>query len=102
MISNSKLTKEQKEIRKVHKAALVAQGGAIVTSSDGRVTLAFAPEFQGSRMLSVGVSVASPYERKIRAKVGEYHAMANMMFGNVIKVPDGVAMYALADVIAAH
>ena len=102
MISNSKLTKEQKGTRKVHKAALVAQGGAIVTSSDGSVTLAFVPEFQGSRMLAVGVSVASPYERKIRAKVGEYHALDNLMFGNAIKVPDGVDMYALADVIADH
>jgi len=102
MISNSKLTKEQKEARKVRKAAIVAQGGAIVTSFDGRVTLAFVPEFQGSRMLAVGVSVASPNERKIRAKVGEYHALDNLMFGNAIKVPDGVDMYALADVIADH
>lgn len=102
MISNSKLTSVQKEARKAHKAALVAQGGAIVTSSDGLVTLAFVPEFQGSRMLAVGVSVASPNERKIRAKVGEYHAMDNLMFGNVIKVPDGVDMYALANVIADH
>lgn len=103
MISNSKLTKEQKEARKVRKAAIVAQGGAIVTSFDGRVTLAFVPEFQGSRMLAVGVSVASPNERKIRAKVGEYHALYNPMFGgNTIKVPDGVDMYALANVIAAY
>lgn len=102
MISNSKLTKEQKETRKVHKAALVTQGGAIVTSSDGSVTLAFVPEFHGSRMLAVGVSVASPNEQKIRRKVGEYHALDNLMFGNTIKVPDGVDMYALADVIADH
>jgi hypothetical protein len=102
MISNSKLTSAQKEIRKAHKEALVAQGGAIVTSSDGSVTVAFMPEFEGSRMLMVGVSIASPHELKIRRKVGEYHAMDNLMFGNVIKVPDGVDMHALADVIAEY
>lgn len=102
MISNSKLTPAQKKTRKTHMAALGAMCGAIVTSSDGRVTLAFAPQFQGSRMLSVGVSVASPHERKIRAKVGEFHAMDNLMFGATIKVPDGVDMHTLADVIADH
>lgn len=102
MLSNSKLTPVQKQVRKANKAELIARGGAIVTSSDGSVTLAFAPEFKGSRMLAVGVSVASPYERKIRAKVGEYHALDNLMFGNAIKVPDGVDMHTLADVIADH
>ena len=100
MFSNSKLTKEQKEIRKAHKETLVSEGGAIVTSSDGSVTVAFMPEFKGSRMLAVGVSVASPYELKIRPKVGEYHAMDNLFFGAIVKVPDGTDMDVLAEVIA--
>lgn len=102
MLSNSKLTPAQKQVRKANKAELIARGGAIVTSSDGSVTLAFAPEFKGSRMLAVGVSVASPNERKIRAKVGEFHALDNWVYGDMIKVPDGVDMHALADVIADH
>ncbi len=100
MFSNTKLTKEQKEIRKAHKAALIEAKGAIVTSPDGTVTVAFMPEFEGSRMLSIGVSVASPNEQKIRRKVGEYHALDNLMFGCSIKVPDGTDMDVLADVIS--
>ena len=100
MISNSKLSKVQKGVRKTYLEMLYAQGGTIATSEDGRVTIAFEPEFTGSRMLRVGVSVASPDERKIRAKVGEYHALANLFSDFCIKVPDGTDMCALAQVIA--
>lgn len=100
MISNSKLNNGQKRIRKSHKAALVEAKGAIVTSSDGTVTVAFMPEFEGSRMLAVGISVASPHEQKIRPKVGEYHAMDNLFFGAIVKVPDGTDMDVLAEVIS--
>jgi hypothetical protein len=101
MFSNSKLTKLQKAARKEMMAELVEAKGAIVTSSDGTVTVASIPEFEGSRMLSVGVSVASPQELNIRRKVGEYHALDNLMFGvSIIKVPDGTDMDTLAEVIA--
>lgn len=99
-MSNSKLTSTQKDVRKAYLEMIHAQGGAIATSEDGRVTVAFEPEFKGSRMLRVGVSVASPDEQKIRAKVGEYHALANLFSDFCIKVPDGTNMYALAEVIA--
>ncbi len=100
MISNSKLTKEQKTLRKTHRAALIKALGAIVTSENGRVTVAFMPEFKGSRMVSVGVSIASPREQKLRPKVGEFHALDNLMFGNCIVVPDGTDMGVLAEVIS--
>lgn len=100
MFSNSKLTKLQKSARKEMMAELVEAKGAIVTSSDGTVTVAFMPEFEGSRMLTVGVSVASPQELNIRRKVGEYHALDNLMFGAIVKVPDGTDMDVLAEVIA--
>ncbi len=100
MISNSKLGKIQKSKRKAYLEMIVNAGGAIVTSEDGRVTLAFEPEFKGSRMLRVSVSVASPNERKIRSKVGEYHALTNLFTDFCIKVPDGTDIYALAEAIA--
>ena len=101
MISNSKLDKIQKSKRKAYLEMIVNAGGAIVTSEDGRVTLAFEPEFKGSRMLRVSVSVASPNERKIRSKVGEYHALTNLFYNDrAIHTPDGTDMYALAQVIA--
>ena len=76
MSSNSKLTPEQKISRKVMLRAVVNRGGRVY--SDGRVTLCLIPEFAGSRMMRVSVSVISPDELKFRRKVGEYHALSRM------------------------
>jgi hypothetical protein len=97
---NFKLSLVEKNFCKTYLEMLHTQGGAIVTSEDGRVTVAFKPEFKGSRMLRVGVSIASPDEQKIRHKVGEYHALSNLFTDFCIKVPDGTDMYMLANVIA--
>jgi len=99
-MSNSKLSSIEKSERKEFLGLLHSRGGAIVTSEDGRVTVAFEPEFKGSRMLRVGVSVASPDEQKIRRKVGEYHALDNLFSGATVKLPDGTDMNVLAEVIA--
>lgn len=101
MASNSRLNAFQKGSRKHMLGILTAALGIVITSEDGRVTVAFMPEFEGSRMLRVAVSVASPDETKIRRKVGEYHALDKLFnCGMFIMVPDGADMYALAECIA--
>lgn len=99
-MSNSKLTVHQKMNRMEYLETLVMCHGAIVASLSGRVTLAFVPEFTGSRMLKVAVSYASPTEKKVRRKVGEYHALSKLFdTGEFIKIPDGFDPYDLVEVM---
>lgn len=100
MSSNSRLNVLQKGARKHMLSILTDAMGAVIASEDERVTIAFMPEFEGSRMLRVAVSVASPDEIKIRRKVGEYHALDKLFDSEFIRVPDGTNMYALAQVIS--
>lgn len=98
--SNSKLTQDQKSARKAMWNMLADFNGNMVNSDCGKVTIAYMPEFVGSRMLTLAVSNASPSELKIRRKVGEYHAMNNLFYGRSIVVFDGIDMFALANVLA--
>ena len=103
MISNSKLTKLQKATHKEMLGMLTSAMGGIVTSNSGAVTVVWMPEFVGSRMVRVSVSVASPSERKIRAKVGEYHALDKLFnCEQFITVPNGVYMWTLAGMLDDH
>lgn len=84
-MSNSKLTKFQKAERKSMLSDLHNNGGWL--HSDHGVTLCVVPEFAGSKMARVSVSVASEDEQKVRRKVGEYWALHRMMHCEFIIVP---------------
>lgn len=79
MFSNSKLTEYEKAERKRFKAELLAAGGVLVLV--GAVTVAL--ERTGRTSGHFAVSIASPDEKKIRRKVGEYHALARMYYNNM-------------------
>jgi len=101
MASNSKLDSHGKLMRKEYLQFLAWDSGAIVTSTDGRVTLAFKPEFVGSRMLRLAISYCSPDEIKVRRKVGEYMALRRLYeTDQYIAVSDGFDPVYLADVFA--
>ena len=84
-MSNSKLDKIQKAERKSMLSELHNAGGWL--HSDYGVTLCVVPEFAGSKMARVSVSVASEDEQKVRRKVGEYWALHRMMHCEFIRVP---------------
>lgn len=82
MLSNSKLTEYEKAERKRLKAELLAAGGVLVLA--GAVTVAL--QRTGRTSGCFAVSIASPDEKKIRQKVGEYHALARMEYDGVMPV----------------
>lgn len=98
-MSNTKLTKIEKAALKFLEQSLIDQFGGWVTSDSGKVTVAWVPEYRGSKMLRVAVSVASDEEFKIRGKVGRYHALNRLDNGEYIKVLDGVDMVDFADIL---
>lgn len=59
------------------KRELLALGGTIQMVGAG-VTICTLPEFEGSKMLLVSISICSDTETKVRRKVGEYHALTRM------------------------
>ena len=75
---NSKLTKLQKAEHFEMLANLSDLNGKVFCFPEYRATIAIMPEFEGSRMMLVSVSIAEPREKKFRCKVGEYHAMRRM------------------------
>ena len=100
--SNTKLTKEQKTMRKFFLEALQEQNGEIFSFPENNCTIVVIPEFTNSNMLRVSVSYSSDNEQKFRRKVGEYYALEKM-FGNseYIKLPiKHYAYFEVADNIA--
>lgn len=97
MFSNSKLTDTQKLIRKDYLNFLAEFEGAIFSSDSGMTTIAFMPEFKGSRMLRVAFAICNPNETKIRRKVGEYHALEKLFDGQYVLLPDGFDPYTLVE-----
>lgn len=79
MSSNTKLTREQKALRK---EMLAEFRGTMLTSPCGRFTVGKVPEFLGSRMALLAVAVASPEEAKFRRKVGEFLVLSALVHGN--------------------
>lgn len=75
---NSKLTKLQKAEHFEMLANLSDLNGEVYCFPEYSATVAIMPEFEGSRMMLVSVSIAEPREKKFRCKVGEYHAMRRM------------------------
>lgn len=82
MISNSKLTPEQKAARKELLTAL-PRGSEMTLTPDG-VTVLIVPN--GSTNL-MATAVASPDEAKVRRKVGQFHALMRWDVGQAIPVP---------------
>lgn len=94
-MSNSKLTRAQKDFRKFYMAKLVSAGGTIATV--GRFTVAIVPEFPGSNMARMSVAFASEDEQKIRRKVGEYHALYRWKDNQSVPVPVNFEARDMAD-----
>lgn len=99
MISNSTLTKFQKELRKQDLNMVTEFGGGVLTSDSGNTTIAFVPEFKGSRMLQVAFAICNPNEIKARRKVGEYKALERLANGEYVLLPDGFDPYTLVEAI---
>lgn len=74
MSSNSKLTPEQKQTLKTWKAMLPKDASL---KALGRMTVLCVP---GGNVTHVYSSVASPDEKKIRPKVGEFYVIWRWMF----------------------
>lgn len=84
--SNSKISKVQKAELRAFKNTTYNPGEFHIVPYAGIVILT-APEFPGSKMSNVAVSIMSKDEKKFRAKVGEYHAMQKYVRGEFIKLP---------------
>jgi hypothetical protein len=76
--SNSKLSAEQKSWLKDQRKN---SGVKIVSNSDGITLAYFKPLGSKGRMVNFAISNLSPFEKKLRAKVGEYHARAKLNCG---------------------
>ena len=100
--SNSKLDCEQKEILREMKSEFSDKHGQIFSFHENGVTIAIMQAFAGANTIKVATSVASPDEKKFRRKVGEYHALANMLYNDkFIVLPDiGLTFEETADNIA--
>jgi hypothetical protein len=90
MQSNSKLTADQKEFRKV---LLDEFAGAIV--ENGKTTIAF---LNRGNTVEFALAVMSDNEKKFRTKVGEYHALSNFDNGLTVKMNKYDFYTMLADV----
>lgn len=88
-MSNTKLTTEQKQMRKNLRKSFGPQCEMVTV---GRVTLFRQPEFSGSNMGLLSIAVASVKEQKFRRKVGEYLALERAAYGEYIKVPMCVSL----------
>lgn len=54
---------------------------------EGPLTICAVPVFPGSRMISISMAWASPNEKKIRRKVGEFYALRRWYSGKSIQIP---------------
>lgn len=82
MQSNSKLDPHQNQWSKAAKCEHLAAGGVLVAVDAVTVALLRTGEQSGK----FAVSIASPDEKKIRRKVGEYHALDRFATGNTLPV----------------
>ena len=86
-MSNSKLNSNQKTLRKNLLVRFTGDGGEIFSFPEHRTTVAIVPEFTGSKMSRVSVSICSPDEFKFRRKVGECFALDKLFMGEYVIVP---------------
>ena len=78
--SNSKLNKDEKIILREMKLDFDSREGEIFSYPETGVTIAI--EHKGVHTSRVSMSVMSPDEKKFRRKVGEYHALNNLMYND--------------------
>jgi len=95
-MSNTKLTADSKQYLKEFKK----NNSDIRFFNNGIVTIAYTPEFTGSKMARVAISIMSDNEKKFRAKVGEYNALTNLESGIYITVPCNFGVHSFMDTIA--
>ena len=96
-MANSKLTRDQKNMRIEWLTALKFSGGEIATA--GRFTVVKVADFPGARMAHFSASYCAKDEQKIRRKVGEYYALKKLMdlAGNWIGLPEHITAQVFAD-----
>ena len=87
MNSNTKLTKSEKLSLKLEKRRNPEI--QFFSFPDYFCTVAIMEVFQNSRMVKIGVSWASPYEKKFRVKVGEFYALENLQFAGIVVPNNG-------------
>lgn len=91
---DSRLDSYENINRKQWRKGLTALNGLIFSFPDWNTTVVLLPEFPGSRMMLVSVSMAEPRETKFKRKVGEFHALRRVFSANeYIKVPSVFAEY---------
>lgn len=100
-MSNSKLNAVQKDSRKNMLIDHEANGGEIFSFPQYFATVAIVPEFTGSNMSCMSVSVCSPDETKFRRKVGEFYALDKLFAGECVKMPTPVVAEYFASDFAA-
>lgn len=84
-VSRSKLTPQQKQVRKMLRDNLLSIGGRIYSFPESGVTFAVAPPVrENARFVQVAVAIMSPTENKFKRKVGEYHALDRLEYGAYI------------------
>ena len=77
-VVRSFLLESEKFDRKRMLVDLAELNGRVFSFPAYNATVAIMPEFPGSRMMVVSVSIAEPRETKFKRKVGEYHALRRM------------------------
>lgn len=94
---NTKLTKEQKSILRDYRSDMAAMGAEFHFNPETGITVLTVPD--GSRMMRVCVSIASPYEKRARKSVGEWMAVSHYEDMNWIVVPLNTDLGLLVDAI---
>lgn len=89
MTANTRLTKEQKQDRKIMLNSLKEYDGEI--ASIGRFCVAKWPEFPNSKMSLFAFATCSDKERKNRRKVGEYFALNRLRQDESVKLPSFIS-----------
>ena len=84
MVSNTKLTKAQKQFVKNFEAEMVNNGAVFI--SDNNVTMLIVSPFKNSKMVEFAISTMSENEKKFRPSVGKYYAINNYLNDNTIKI----------------
>lgn len=80
MVSNTKLSREQKQAIK----DFCANNHEIKFFDNGEITVMVKRDFPGSRMYAVSVATMAPNERKFRKSVGKYYAICNFENGQYV------------------
>ena len=98
MLSNTKLTKEQKQAVKGFEYNMMPDDAFF--ADNGKVTVLVIPEFNNSKMVMVSVSTMSDTEKKFRPSVGKYFAMQNFYKGEYIKIPSDINIFTVMETLS--